>query len=198
MTDIQSWPALPFDAWKDTCATLHLWTQIVGKIRLAKAPMTNHWWQVPLYVTCRGLTTSPIPHESEVSFQFDFDFIDHRLRVAVSDGRSETLPLEPCAVVRPESGAGDEQEAVFLPPQYRQVCLDSAAVVEQLRIDNRAHRSVDPIRAEPFEEGERAGAEHFKLRERRLVEECDLVAGGARLRLDRRRPVLARPAARPQ
>src|SRR5438132_6699552 len=98
MTDIQSWPALPFDAWKDSCATLHLWTQIVGKIRLAKSPMTNHWWHVPLYVTCRGLTTSPIPHESEVSFQFDFDFIDHRLRVAVSDGRSETLPLEPCAV----------------------------------------------------------------------------------------------------
>ena len=98
MTDIQSWPALPFDAWKDTCATLHLWTQIVGKIRLAKAPMTNHWWQVPLYVTCRGLTTSPIPHESEVSFQFDFDFIDHWLRMEVSDGRSETLPLEPCAV----------------------------------------------------------------------------------------------------
>ncbi len=98
MTEIRSWPALPFDVWKDTCATLHLWTQIVGKIRLAKAPMTNHWWQVPLYVTCRGLTTSPIPHDSGVGFQIDFDFIDHRLRIEVSDGRSETLPLEPCAV----------------------------------------------------------------------------------------------------
>ena len=98
MTDIQSWPALPFEAWKDTCATLHLWTQIVGKIRLAKAPMMNHWWQVPLYVTCRGLTTSPIPHESGVGFQIDFDFIDHRLRIEVSDGRSDTLSLEPCAV----------------------------------------------------------------------------------------------------
>jgi hypothetical protein len=98
MTEIQSWPALPFDAWKDTCATLHLWTQIVGKIRLAKAPMLNHWWQVPLYVTCRGLTTSPIPHETGVGFQFAFDFIDHRLRIEVSDGRSETLPIEPCAV----------------------------------------------------------------------------------------------------
>jgi uncharacterized protein DUF5996 len=58
---------------------LHLWTQIVGKIRLAKAPMTNHWWQVPLYVTCRGLTTSPIPNDGGVEFQIDLDFSDHRL-----------------------------------------------------------------------------------------------------------------------
>jgi Family of unknown function (DUF5996) len=94
----ESWPKLPFEAWEDTCATLHLWTQIVGKIRLARAPMTNHWWQVPLYVTCRGLTTSPIPHESGRSFQIDFDFVDHRLLIGVSDGRVETLPLAPCSV----------------------------------------------------------------------------------------------------
>jgi hypothetical protein len=94
----RGWPALPFEAWKDTCGTLHLWTQIVGKIRLAKAPMTNHWWQVPLYVTCRGLTTSPIPYDGGRNFQIDFDFIDHYLRIEVSDGRSESLPLEPCSV----------------------------------------------------------------------------------------------------
>jgi hypothetical protein len=98
MTRAGYWPELPFDEWKDTCATLHLWTQIVGKVRLAKAPMVNHWWQVPLYVTCRGLTTSPIPHESGSSFQIDLDFIDHRLIIAVSDGRVETLPLAPCSV----------------------------------------------------------------------------------------------------
>jgi hypothetical protein len=98
MTRAEYWPELPFDEWKDTCATLHLWTQIVGKVRLAKAPMVNHWWQVPLYVTCRGLTTSPIPHESGSNFQIDFDFIDHRLIIAVSDGRVETLPLAPCSV----------------------------------------------------------------------------------------------------
>jgi hypothetical protein len=98
MTRAEYWPELPFDEWKDTCATLHLWTQIVGKVRLAKAPMVNHWWQVPLYVTCRGLTTSPTPHESGSSFQIDFDFIDHRLIIAVSDGRVETLPLAPCSV----------------------------------------------------------------------------------------------------
>jgi hypothetical protein len=98
MTRAEDWPELPFEEWKDTCATLHLWTQIVGKVRLAKAPMLNHWWQVPLYVTCRGLTTSPIPHESGSSFQIDLDFIDHRLIIAVSDGRVETLPLAPCSV----------------------------------------------------------------------------------------------------
>src|SRR6266478_9470353 len=98
MTRAEYWPELPFDVWEDTCATLHLWTQIVGKVRLAKAPMINHWWQVPLYVTCRGLTTSPIPHESGRSFQIDFDFIDHRLLILVSDGRLQSLELAPCSV----------------------------------------------------------------------------------------------------
>jgi hypothetical protein len=91
------WPALPFEEWKDTCATLHLWTQIVGKIRLACAPMTNHWWQVPLYVTSRGLTTSAMPYGRR-SFQIDFDFIDHRLVIAVNDGSTEILTLEPRSV----------------------------------------------------------------------------------------------------
>jgi hypothetical protein len=98
MTSIAShWPALPFDEWKDTCATLHLWTQVVGKVRLARAPMVNHWWQVPLYVTSRGLTTSAMPHGAR-SFQIDFDFIDHRLVIQVSDGAAETIPLEPISV----------------------------------------------------------------------------------------------------
>ena len=80
------WPDLPLAEWADTCATLHLWTQVVGKIRLAHAPMINHWWQVPLYVTCRGLTTSPIPYGAR-SFQIDFDFIDHRLNILTSDAK---------------------------------------------------------------------------------------------------------------
>ncbi|HMI96840.1 MAG TPA: DUF5996 family protein [Micropepsaceae bacterium] len=91
------WPALPFEEWKDTCATLHLWTQIVGKIRLACAPMINHWWQVPLYVTSRGLTTSAMPYGPR-SFQIDFDFIDHRLVIAVNDGSKEVLTLGPRSV----------------------------------------------------------------------------------------------------
>src|ERR1044071_9948202 len=84
------WPDLPLAGWADTCTTLHLWTQVVGKIRLAHAPMVNHWWQVPLYVTCRGLTTSPIPYGSR-SFQIDFDFIDHILTLQTSKGQIETV-----------------------------------------------------------------------------------------------------------
>ena len=91
------WPDLPLAGWADTCATLHLWTQVVGKIRLAYAPMVNHWWQVPLYVTCRGLTTSPIPHGG-TSFQIDFDFIDHVLTIRTSTGDIETIMLGPRTV----------------------------------------------------------------------------------------------------
>jgi hypothetical protein len=95
MTDnYGAWPSLPLAEWRDTCATLQLWTQIVGKIRLAQAPMVNHWWQVPLYLTARGLTTSPMPCGVR-TFQIDFDFIDHRLIVACSDGVTRSLALEP-------------------------------------------------------------------------------------------------------
>jgi hypothetical protein len=91
------WPDLPLSTWADSCATLHLWTQIVGKIRLAHAPMVNHWWQVPLYVTSRGLTTSAIPYGAR-SFQIDFDFIDHELKLLTSTGDIETVPLGPRTV----------------------------------------------------------------------------------------------------
>ena len=92
-----AWPSLPFTEWRETCVTLHLWTQVVGKIRLAQAPLINHWWQVPLYVTARGLTTSAMPHGTR-SFEIDFDFIDHRLIVAASDGATASLALEPRSV----------------------------------------------------------------------------------------------------
>jgi hypothetical protein len=92
----QAWPTLALEAWSETCATLHMWTQIVGKIRLVQSPWTNHSWHVTLYVTARGLTTSPIPHGSS-TFEIDFDFIDHQLIVQVSDGRVARVPLEPQA-----------------------------------------------------------------------------------------------------
>jgi hypothetical protein len=92
-----AWPALDYGAWQDSCATLHLWTQIVGKIRLAHAPMMNHWWQVPLYLTSRGLTTSAMPRDGR-TFQIDFDFIEHRLRIDVSDGRRASFDLAPYPV----------------------------------------------------------------------------------------------------
>ena len=88
------WPSLPYEDWKDTCATLHLWTQVVGKIRLVQAPMVNHWWQVALYVTSRGLTTSPVPYGPRL-FTIDFDFVDHRLIITTSDGRARTLRWSP-------------------------------------------------------------------------------------------------------
>jgi hypothetical protein len=92
-----SWPPLPYDEWKDTQATLHLWTQIVGKIRLMQTPPVNHWWHVTLYLTARGLTTSPIPYGTR-TFEVEFDFLDHRLRITTIEGQIETLQLAPCAV----------------------------------------------------------------------------------------------------
>lgn len=88
------WPALPSEAWGDTCATLHMWMQIVGKIRLARMPWINHSWHVPLYVTARGLTTSTIPP----GFQMDFDFIDHELIISASDGGVRSVALRPRSV----------------------------------------------------------------------------------------------------
>jgi hypothetical protein len=90
--DLEAWPDLPYEAWRDSCATLQLWTQIVGKIRLSQTPWLNHSWHVTLYLTTRGLTTSPIPFGKRI-FQIDFDFIDHLLRIEVSDGAERQLPL---------------------------------------------------------------------------------------------------------
>jgi hypothetical protein len=90
-------PPLPLAEWKDTCATLHMWSQIVGHVRMELTPLVNHWWNVPLYVTSRGLTTSPIPYGERV-FEIDFDFVDHRLLVRDSEGVARSLALAPRAV----------------------------------------------------------------------------------------------------
>src|SRR3989440_9813405 len=92
-----AWPALPLDQWKDTYATLHRWSQIVGKVRLARMPWINHSWHVTLYVTPRGLTTAPIPCGAR-SFQIDFDFIDHQLPIRTSDGAVRSIALRPQSV----------------------------------------------------------------------------------------------------
>lgn len=91
------WPELPYSAWRETCQTLHLWTQIIGKIRLSRTPWLNHSWHVTLYVSSRGLTTSPIPHGAD-SFQIEFDFTTHTLLIEVSDGASRRIPLRPRSV----------------------------------------------------------------------------------------------------
>lgn len=88
----EQWPDLPFEEWAETCETLHQWTQIVGKIRVAQSPWVNHSWHVPLYVTARGLTTSLIPHDRR-SFSIEFDFVHHRLLIQASEGNERSLPL---------------------------------------------------------------------------------------------------------
>ena len=91
------WPALPLDEWRETKDTLHRWTQIVGKIRMTLTPLINHWWNVPLYVTARGLTTSEIPY-GDRWFDIEFDFISHVLRIRTSDGAEHDIPLGPRSV----------------------------------------------------------------------------------------------------
>lgn len=94
----RDWPALPSADWKETRDTLHLWTQVVGKVRMANAPLVNHWWNVTLYLTARGLTTSLVPYGPERGFQIDFDFLAHRLDITTTAGESRSLALEPRSV----------------------------------------------------------------------------------------------------
>lgn len=95
MTEHPRWPRIPVADWLDTRDTLQLYTQVVGKVRLVNEPLTNHWWNVPLYITARGLTTQPMPHPTGPVFQIDFDFVDHRLQVLTVDGDRRSLDLEP-------------------------------------------------------------------------------------------------------
>lgn len=98
-SDVTRWPTLsPLADWQDTLDTLHMWTQIVGKIRLAQAPLVNHWWNTTLYVTCRGLSTSPMSYDKGRLFHIDFDFLDHALRIGTSAGAHRTLALAPMTV----------------------------------------------------------------------------------------------------
>ncbi len=116
------WPELPYEAWKDTSETLHLWTQIAGKIRLALTPWLNHSWHVPLYVTARGLNTSPIPY-AEGTFEIEFDFNSHLLRIMTGDGRERRIPLQPRSVAEfyelvivgpaPPANRGQNHQAAF-------------------------------------------------------------------------------------
>jgi len=91
------WPVLPWEEWKETATTLHMWMQIVGKTRLALTPLENHWWNVPLYVTPRGLSTRSMPHHDDL-FDIEFDFVNHQLSVRVSSGKSNSIALRPQSV----------------------------------------------------------------------------------------------------
>lgn len=91
------WPSLPWEEWKETAATLHMWTQIVGKTRLALTPLVNHWWNVPFYVTANGLSTSAMPYESGL-FEVEFDLVHHRLHLRMSSGGERSIALRPQSV----------------------------------------------------------------------------------------------------
>ena len=132
------WPALPYSDWKETCKTLHMWTQVVGKIRLALSPWTNHSWHVTLYLTARGLTTSPIFFGTRV-LQIDFDFVDHVLRLRTGEGIKKNIKLAPKSV------------AAF----YREV-MDALGELEIALEINTTPNEVDP--AIPFEENEKDSA----------------------------------------
>ena len=147
MSDPSPWPDLPLSAWSDTCDTLHLWTQVVGKVRLKLTPLVNHWWNVTLYVTSRGLTTSPIPHGTR-TFDIVFDFVDHRLLIETNDGGTETLPLRPMSVA--------EFYSEFM-SRLRRLGIDVHIWTTPSEIENavpfeqdRTHAQYDPVFAQRF------------------------------------------------
>jgi len=132
--EARPWPSLPYSEWKDTYATLHMWTQVVGKIRLKQTPLINHWWNVPLYLTPRGLTTSAMPWRSG-TFEIDFDFASHQLVILTSEGVKRTLELRPQSV------------AAF----YRELMQTLRSMGIDIRIWSTPVEIVNPI---PFEKDE--------------------------------------------
>ena len=132
------WPALPLDEWADTYATLHLWTQVVGKVRMSLSPELNHWWHATLYVNSRGLTTSPIPYGTGV-FEIQFDFLEHQLEVWTSEGGLKVQPLQPRSV------------AAF----YSSLMETLHGLGIACAINTKPQEIADPI---PFEQDEKHGA----------------------------------------
>jgi hypothetical protein len=144
---METWPSLPFESWSDTCATLHMWTQVVGKIRLVQSPWVNHSWHVTLYVTSRGLTTSPIPY-GDRTFEIEFDFLDHHLGIRASDGRTGAVPLEPQSVAAFYRRLMAEMARLELPVDIRKKPNE---VAEAIRFDqDESHRAYDRESANRF------------------------------------------------
>ena len=133
----QDWPALPLEEWESTYRTLHMWTQIVGKIRLALTPLQNHWWNTAFYVNTRGLTTSPIPYRGS-AFEIQFDFVDHRLELRTGRGRAPS-PHKP-----------DGASALALSPKsvaafYREVLTLLGGAGIDIRINPKPQEVPNPI-----------------------------------------------------
>src|SRR6202051_652902 len=143
----EAWPALPLSAWADTYATLHMWTQIAGKVRLALSPHVNHWWEVPLYVSARGLTTSPIPYGKGV-FEVQIDFIDHRLEVTTPGGETKSSPLEPRTVAEFHAEFFSLLQSLGIDVKIWNMPVE---IPNPIRFDeDRVHGSYDPHYAHSF------------------------------------------------
>lgn len=166
------WPQLPYERWKDTFETLRLWTQIVGKVRLVQAPWVNHQWHVALYVTARGLTTSPIPHGHRI-FDVEFDFVDHRLRVRADDGRGRDLPLQPRTVSDFYARFMSALEELDLPVRINRKPNELA---EAIPFDqDEVHRSYDPEYAQRFWRALVQADRVFKIFRGRFTGKCSPV-----------------------
>ena len=143
----EAWPSLPLEEWSDTAATLHMWLQIVGKVRLVQSPWINHSWHVTLYVTARGLTTSPIPH-GERAFAIDFDFLRHRLIVRTSDGGEAGFPLQPETVAAFYARLLEQLRGLDLPVKIYGKPNEIADPIPFA--EDETHRSYDPEYANRF------------------------------------------------
>jgi hypothetical protein len=168
----RDWPELPFESWKDTYATLHMWTQIVGKIRLAQAPWVNHSWQVTLYPTARGLTTSPMPYGAR-TFQIDFDFVDHRLLIRTGEGMVKTMALQSRPVA-------DFYQELF--SHLRQLGLDVTIhqtpneVIDAIPFDqDHVHATYDGEQVERFQHALLQAARVFHAFRGRFIGKCSPV-----------------------
>jgi hypothetical protein len=142
-----AWPALPLAEWIDTRDTLHMWTQIVGKTRLALAPMLNHWWQVPLYVSARGLTTSRMPYGTR-GFSVEFDFVDHELELQCDDGRAWAMELAPRSVADFYAAYMDGLRALDIDVEIRPVPVEVADGIPFA--SDETHASYDARAAHDF------------------------------------------------
>ena len=143
----EAWPPLPYEDWKDTYQTLHMWTQVVGKVAVALAPRVNHSWAVAMRVTARGLSTGLLPHERR-SFTMEFDFVDHRLVLRTSDGETRTLALAPCPVADFYRDTMRLLHEMSLPVRIWPVAVE---IPTPIRLDeDTQHRSYDPVYANRF------------------------------------------------
>jgi hypothetical protein len=143
----EAWPALPYERWSDTLATLHLWTQIVGKVRLTQSPWVNHSWHVTLYVTSRGLTTSPIPYGTR-TFEIEFDFLAHRLTITTGEGREADLPLQPQTVASFYARLMEVLRSLDIEVRIHATPNEIADAIPFAR--DETHRAYDPVYANRF------------------------------------------------